>query len=160
MKTPTNQPSQASQKLVVKTNTVKKTVAVAVKKPVAKKTVAVKKPVDVKKPTPPVAENPIKFSSLKERIMDLMKDGVSRTVTEIHQIWGIEYSSTIGRNLNELAADGKLERLVGTTSAAIYRLARETPTVAPDAITNNPFLWRTYKQWVPENNNHVNTQYN
>lgn len=89
------------------------------------------------------------------RILANMGDGQSRSVLLIHQHTGISKLDTTRRAVKDLVDAGMLEQC-GTTTAGtrndvpVYQLAKKrSAEQAAPIVTNNPFIWQTYRQWTP-----------
>lgn len=87
-------------------------------------------------------------------VLAVMQDSVPRTVLEVSMAIHGRYKCNVGTAIRLLLAKKLLDR-AGTANvgdcvrAPVYRLAPPV-VVEPEAPTDNPFLWRTYKQYEAE----------
>jgi len=89
----------------------------------------------------------------KAMVLELMQDGQTRNVRQASMDLFGKYSTAVNYCLSKLCEEGVLMRDATKETGALnfprhFKLADQK---APDGtVDNNPFLWRTYRQYQPE----------
>lgn len=96
-------------------------------------------------------------SIYRPKLLALLSDNRAWTIQELNAACDTRRNSSLSTTLYALEKEGLVERagIVAKQSARIplFRLASQ-PSCPAEAQTDNPFLWRTYRQYRPEASSH------